>query len=117
MSRRYQSGLWAERCAAAMLWLKNYRIVERRARTPLGEVDIVARRGDTLVLVEVKYRRTLDDALQSISPHQQQRLQRAATYLAARHTQRNQATTVRWDIIALAPWSWPRHIINAWDAA
>ena len=82
---RYSNGLWAERAAAALLWLKNYRIIERRARTPLGEVDIVARRGDTLVLVEVKYRRTMNDALQCISAHQQQRLLNAANYLAARH--------------------------------
>lgn len=108
---RYSNGLWAERAAAALLWLKNYRIIERRARTPLGEVDIVAKRGNTLVLVEVKYRRSMNDALQCISSHQQQRLMRAANYLATRHT----AETIRWDVVCIAPWAWPRHIVNAWD--
>lgn len=110
MGARYARGIWAEHVAALFLRLKNYRIIARRARTPLGEVDIVAARGDTLVLVEVKYRNTMGAALQSISPKQQQRLQRAAGYLAPRYRK----NTVRWDIIALAPWAWPRHIINAW---
>lgn len=109
---RYRRGLWAERVALLLLSLKGYAIMGRRTRTPLGEVDIVARRGQTLVLVEVKYRQDMAAALSSISPQQQQRLQRAARYLAARWPN---LTTVRWDVIALAPWRWPRHIVNAWQ--
>lgn len=111
MATRYTRGVWAEHVAVFLLRIKNYRILARRARTPLGEIDIVAACGNTLVLVEVKYRKTTADALQSISQHQQQRLRRAAAYLQPRYYK----STVRWDVIALAPWAWPRHIINAWD--
>lgn len=109
---RHARGLWAEHIASLYLQAKNYCVLERRARTPLGEVDIVAKKGGTLVLVEVKYRQHRDAALQSITPRQQERLRRAAGFLAPRYPR---LTTVRWDIIALAPWAWPRHIINAWD--
>lgn len=109
---RHKTGMLAETLACIFLFLKNYRIVERRCRTPLGEIDILAAKGDTLVLVEVKYRSTITAALESITPHQQQRLIRAADYIAARYPRYN---TRRWDIIALAPRSWPHHVVNAWS--
>ncbi len=61
-------GLSAESRAAAYLIATGYRIVARRFRTPVGEVDIVARRRDVLVFVEVKARNTLDDAALSLLP-------------------------------------------------
>lgn len=62
MSRQQaeRHGRWAESAAALYLRCKGYQILARRARTRLGEIDIVARRGDTLIFVEVKMRRTLD---------------------------------------------------------
>lgn len=112
MSTRHARGLWAETAAVCFLRLKNYRILERRSRTPLGEVDIIAQRGDTLVLVEVKYRQNMQSALECITPKQRDRLLRAANYVAPRY----KPVTIRWDVIAFAPWSWPRHIVNAWEA-
>lgn len=108
---RFKKGMWAETLACVLLLCKGYRIVARRLRTPQGEVDILAARGKTLVLAEVKYRNTVEAALTSITPHQQQRLMSAANYIAARYPQYD---TRRWDIIALAPRAWPRHIINPW---
>jgi putative endonuclease len=108
---RYRKGVWAEYAAAALLLCKGYRIIERRLRTPLGEVDILAARGNTLVLVEVKYRATLEGALTSITPAQQQRLMRAAGYVAARYPR---YSNFRWDIIALAPRRWPVHLVSPW---
>src|SRR5215212_4116738 len=67
-------GLSAESRAAAYLIAKGYRIVARRFRSPVGEVDIVARRRGVLVFVEVKARNTLDDAALSLLPRQQQRI-------------------------------------------
>lgn len=108
---RYRKGWWAEWLACALLFIKNYRIIARRLRTPMGEVDILAAKADTLVLVEVKYRSTIAAALQSVSSHQQQRLMRAANYVAARYPR---YTVRRWDIIAIAPHAWPQHVINVW---
>ena len=59
-------GLSAESRAAAYLVAKGYRIVARRCRSPVGEIDIVARRRGVLVFVEVKARSTLDDAAESL---------------------------------------------------
>lgn len=109
---RYRKGNWAETLACVLLLFKGYSILARRLRTPMGEVDILAACGDTLVLVEVKYRATLDAALASVKPQQQQRLQRAANYVAARYPR---YAVRRWDLIALAPRRWPRHIVSVWE--
>ena len=112
---RFKKGVWAETLACVLLLCKGYRIIARRLRTPQGEVDILAAplfsKDKTLVLAEVKYRATIQSALTSITPHQQQRLMNAANYVATRYPQYH---TRRWDIIALAPCAWPRHIINPW---
>ena len=50
-------GLWAERLAEAVLAATGYTCLDRRFRAPGGEIDLVARRGDVLVFVEVKGRR------------------------------------------------------------
>jgi putative endonuclease len=93
--------------------LKGYRIVGFRLRTPLGEIDILARKGEILAVVEVKRRATLDQAIGAIHPTQQQRLMRAAEHLAARHPAWTRLS-VRLDLVALAPGSWPRHVRDAW---
>jgi len=79
------TGLSAESRAAAYLVAKGYRIVARRFRTPVGEVDIVARRRGVLVFVEVKARSNLDDAAFSLLPRQQQRIAAAAGAWLAAH--------------------------------
>ena len=56
----YARGLVAEGIAAWLLRLKGYRVLATRYRTPLGEIDIVARRGKVLAFVEVKARPTVE---------------------------------------------------------
>lgn len=110
-SAAYQTGLWAERLACLLLLLKLYRILGTRVKTRAGEVDIVAARGRTLVIVEVKARRTKTEAAEALQPHQQQRLARAAELLLAQHPAME---TVRFDVIAFAPKSLPHHMRDAW---
>lgn len=75
------------------------------------EVDLVAKRGQMLIVVEVKYRQHLDDALAAIRPDAVRRLRRAAEQLAIRHAQRGgPPLSARVDLLALAPGHWPRHI-------
>lgn len=101
--------------AAAILWLrlKGYRILDRRVRTPVGEIDLIARRGGILCFVEVKARATRDAALAALTPHQADRIARAALYWS-RH--RPEAATCGWrfDIVAIAPGRRPRHLPDAW---
>ncbi|MGP1394966.1 MAG: YraN family protein [Inquilinaceae bacterium] len=111
-------GFRAESLCVLVLRLKGYRILARRFRCPVGEIDIVARRGSTLVAVEVKARRDRDAALASLSAHQRRRVERATTaFLAARpFTFAPQSVgIVRFDVMVVAPRRWPLHIINAWQ--
>ena len=83
--RAERRGRGAETVACWYLRLKGWRIVARRARVPGGEVDIVARRGRTLVFVEVKARTDLEAAALSITVVKRQRFARAARHYLARH--------------------------------
>src|ERR1044072_5494531 len=78
-------GLSAESRAAAYLIAKGYRILARRWKSPVGEIDIVARRRQLLVFVEVKARASLDAAAESVLPRQQQRIAAAASVWLSEH--------------------------------
>ena len=105
------SGRRQEILAAILLMLKGYRILGFRLKTPEGEIDLLAQRGDVLAVVEVKSRTSIEAALEAVSATQRARLKRAARAIAARRTLR---PNVRLDLVALAPNSWPRHIPDAW---
>ena len=111
----FHVGLSAESRAAAFLIAKGFRILARRFRTPVGEVDIVARRRGLLVFVEVKARATLDDAAESVTPRQRQRIVAAAEVWLAAHPDDGQGD-IRFDAILVAPGRMPRHIQAAFDA-
>ena len=107
-----QTGRRAEWLAAALLTLKGFAILERRLKNPAGEIDLVARRGRLLVLVEVKARQRLDDAVEAVGPRNRARVCAAADM----HLSRNPALAEcmrRYDIIAVAGWRL-RHIPDAW---
>jgi putative endonuclease len=107
------SGRRAEWAAALWLMAKGYRIVGWRLRTPQGEVDLVALRGAVLAIVEVKQRRTTEEALLAVDWTQRDRLRRAGRGLGDR-LQRNKTLVVRLDLVAIAPGRCPRHIPDAW---
>ena len=108
------TGLSAESRAAAYLVAKGYRIVARRFRSPVGEVDIVARRRGVLVFVEVKARNNLDDAALSLLPRQQQRIAAAAGAWLAAHPEDGKSD-IRFDAVLVAPGKIPRHIPAAFE--
>jgi putative endonuclease len=112
----FRLGLSAESRAAAFLIAKGYRIVARRWRSPVGEIDIVARRRGTLVFVEVKARERLDDAAEAVIVRQQRRIiATAEAWLAAHPDDVN--SDIRFDVMLVAPKSLPRHIMAAFDAS
>ncbi len=108
-----RSGRRAEVLAALWLMAKGYRILGFRLKTPQGEIDLLARRGSVLAVVEVKSRTSLDVALEAVGAQQRERLRRAATQIAARRPGLR-GTQVRLDLMALAPGRWPRHLADAW---
>ena len=111
----FRVGLSAESRAAALLIAKGYRIVARRYRSPVGEVDIVARRGRVLIFVEVKARNRLDDAAESLLPRQQRRIAAAASAWLAEHPD-DAESHIRFDAVLVAPGRLPRHIPAAFEA-
>ncbi|MDP6068983.1 MAG: YraN family protein [Alphaproteobacteria bacterium] len=107
------AGRQAETQAVWLLRFKGYRIVARRQQTPVGELDIVARRGAMLAFVEVKRRPTLTQAAEAIDQRQRQHIARAAeAYLAAHPGLAG--LDARFDAILVAPGRLPVHIANAW---
>lgn len=107
------TGLDAEWLAALWLRLKGYRIVARDLRTPLGQIDLVARRGRVLAIVEVKHRADLRTAVESLGARQQARLAAAAE--AVRGLRPGYARLdLRFDLVLLAPGRRPQHLPDAW---
>jgi putative endonuclease len=110
--QRYLRGHAAEFAAALLLILKGYRILARRHRTRLGEIDLIAVRGRRLAFVEVKRRPTLDAAEQSIGERQTRRHAAAAEQWVWRHPAYH-AYEIGLDAVVVAPRRWPRHLCNA----
>lgn len=110
--KAYRDGILAETLAALLYRLKGYRIVARRYRSPVGEIDLVATKGNRLAFVEVKHRRTRDAAAFAVTAKQKRRIVRAAQYWLASHP--NYAGhDIAFDVVLAVPWSWPRIIENA----
>ena len=107
------SGRRAEVIAALWLMAKGYRILGFRLVTPLGEIDLLAQRGNVLAVVEVKSRTSLEAALEAVTHEQRARLRRAGAHVAAGRAGLRGAV-VRLDLIALAPGRRPRHLPDAW---
>jgi putative endonuclease len=87
MAHNQEIGRWGEAAAVEYLRRCGYEILETNARTPRGEIDIVARRGDVTVFVEVKARTNRRWGLpeDAVTPRKQAHMLAAATYYAAKH--------------------------------
>ena len=79
----------------------------------VGEIDLLARKGRVLAIVEVKRRASIAAAIEAVGSRQRDRLRRAGQAMATRGG-RSPPTQTRLDLIALAPGCWPRHIPDAW---
>ena len=111
----FQTGLSAEQQAARFLEAQGFAICARRFRSGAGEIDIVARRADLLIFVEVKARARLDDAAYAVGQRQQRRIARAAAIWLASNPE-DAALDMRFDCILIAPGDPPCHIPAAFDA-
>ena len=111
----YQAGVVAEGRAREFLERKSYNILARRYRNSGGEIDIIARRGDHLAFVEVKGRKTRDEAAYSILPRQQARIACAAEVFLAEHSEYANCSA-SFDAILVTPHNACAHIENAFLA-
>jgi putative endonuclease len=112
--RAERFGRWAELAAVWRLRLKGFRILHQRYRSRAGEIDLIARRGNLLVFVEVKARGDIEAAAYAISPRQRRRIIRAGeSYIAAKP--QLAALDLRFDAVLVAPWRLPIHLPGAWN--
>lgn len=100
--------LWQLRC-------KGYRILARRYRAPVGEIDLIVRRGGIIAAVEVKARADLDAGRAAIAPRQQRRIARALAHFLAGRPDLAQLAP-RFDVMLVAPRRLPLHLADAWRA-
>ena len=110
--QRHARGAFSELLAAGLLMLKGYRIIDRRYRSRRGEIDIIAVRGCRLAFVEVKYRRTLEEAATSITGTQAARIADSAEQWVWRNAAYRDHE-IGLDAILVAPGRLPKHIRNA----
>ena len=106
------AGRRGERLAGWWLRLKGWTILDRRVRTPAGEVDLIARKGSLIAFVEVKTRRTAAELDFAIDERRLARVAAAAEILMPRYA--GPGDDIRIDVLLLAPGTRPRHIENAW---
>lgn len=111
----FRTGISAESRGAALLVAKGFRILARRWKSPLGEIDIVARRRGLLVFVEVKARATIDEAAEAVTLRQQRRITAAAEAWLATYPA-TEFTDIRFDAILVAPGHIPRHLPAAFES-
>ena len=108
-----QRGRRGETLAAWYLRLTGWRILARRQKIGLGEVDLIARRGRTVAFIEVKWRATAEALDLAIDARRLARVARAAEALAPRFARDGDVQRI--DVLLLAPRRWPRHMANVWQ--
>ncbi len=117
----FQKGKKGEQRAAAYLRLKGYRILEKNYRVPQGEIDLIVRKNDTLVFVEVKTRRgkAQGTPLEAVSSHKVRRLGAAAAVYLSQSPQ--PPVACRFDVVTLGPeknwlgWAKLQHFENVFS--
>lgn len=110
----YRRGHRGEWLAALALTLKGFRILARRYRTPAGEIDLIAKRGSLVLMVEVKARPTLVQAMEAVTHSAERRIEAAADLWLARRPDYGRLS-VRFDLVAVLPGRWPVHVPNCFE--
>ena len=122
--KTYRRGVNSEKIAAFWLRLKGYKILEQRYKTKMGEIDIIATKGNLISFVEVKARPTAGLALESVTPKMRRRIQNTALHFVAQKPSRG-GLDLRFDVVCVMPFSWKKlfkgaplihHLDNAWQA-
>ncbi|MEM9330925.1 MAG: YraN family protein [Pseudomonadota bacterium] len=110
--KAHRRGYWAEWLSVLFLTLKGYKVSAVRYKTKLGEIDIVARRGNLVAIVEVKARPSVAEAVDAVTQTAKHRINSATDLWLAK--QKDAANlSIRFDIIAVCPWKLPVHFQDA----
>lgn len=97
--RAEKAGRRAETWVALSLILTGHRILARRFKTGVGEIDLIAQRAKTVVFVEVKQRAKAEHAIDPVSARSEERIIRAGEIFLSRHPKFvDQGFALRYDI-------------------
>ncbi|MEO1700476.1 MAG: YraN family protein [Pseudomonadota bacterium] len=107
--RAEKRGRRAEILAELALLFRGFRVVARRFKTKAGEVDLIARRGDLVLMVEVKARKTLAEAHDAVTVTALRRIEAAGDIWLGRQRDYGQLS-IRYDLVAVLPYRWPLHV-------
>lgn len=101
MKSKREEGIQGEDRATQFLQKKGYRIIEKNFRSPFGEIDIIARDGNSLVFIEVKTRNTpfFGSPFQAITDKKKQHIIRSALYYMKNH--QSLSNRVRFDVVGI----------------
>ena len=105
----------AQRRGRLAEWLCLWHLRLRGWRCPAGEIDILARRGRVLAVIEVKSRGEFATAASALTPRQRRRITRAAEAFLLQHSELA-GLDLRFDLMLVAPLRLPRHWRSAWRA-
>jgi putative endonuclease len=114
-SRRQKALQWghvAEWLAMFAMILKGYRPLARRYQGWGGEIDLIMRRGKTILFIEVKARIDPDSALLAIHADKIRKINQAIQHWLMRHDWAH-SLTLRGDAVLVSPWHWPHHVKDA----
>jgi putative endonuclease len=113
--RAQRRGRVAEWLCIWHLRLRGWRVLARGWRCPAGEIDILARRGNVLAVIEVKSRGEIAAAAAALAPRQRRRIARAAEAFLLRRSDLA-GLDLRFDLMLVSPRHLPRHWRGAWRA-
>lgn len=108
----FQQGVIGESIAEGFLRLNGYQILEKRYKTPVGEIDLIVQHQNVIACIEVKVRKTIGDGLHVVSPAQQRRIMDAYLHYIQEQPQLG-LRPVRFDVVVCAPGAAPLHLQNA----
>ena len=108
--KSYWKGHFAEWVSCLFLILRGYRILKRRFKTHVGEIDIIALKKNRLFFIEVKYRSTYIEGLEALTKKQQKRMIRAAHFFLMQNPARFHK--IQFDLIIWGPRLWPYYLQN-----
>ncbi|MES2252430.1 MAG: YraN family protein [Pseudomonadota bacterium] len=117
MKTTFERGIRAEESALLYLERKGYTVIASRYKTPHGEIDLLMQDGDTIVAVEVKYRKHEIDSFECLTTRQQKRIENSLLhYLSENNINESGAhsSLLRFDVVLLSAGKQITHIENAW---
>lgn len=116
--RAEKAGRRAETWVGFYLFLTGHRILARRFKTRSGEVDLIARRGKTIIFVEVKQRAKAEHAIDPVTARSEERIIRSGEIFLSRHPRFvDQSDALRYDIaIVTGRWRITHHrdVFRGW---